>query len=150
MHNLFRDIQHSLFRSRWCQNDLPNTYVLKFPSKLLLGKDMFTFTLVDLEYETSVSIWEFEMMIVLTWLFCLHFSSLHDYIHKTQMKLGLLMNSDTLNCLWILAFPIGIIQVSTPRKWSFLLYFSSFHDYWPPTTLISLVHNSLSKMESCE
>jgi len=25
---------------------------------------MFTLTLVDLEYETSVSIWEFEMMIV--------------------------------------------------------------------------------------
>ena len=31
----------------------------------------------------------------------------------------LLMNSGTLICLWILAFPIGIIQVSTPRKWSF-------------------------------
>jgi len=26
---------------------------------------MFTLTLADLEYETSVSIWEFEMMIVL-------------------------------------------------------------------------------------
>jgi hypothetical protein len=25
---------------------------------------MFTLTLVDLEYETSISIWEFEMMIV--------------------------------------------------------------------------------------
>jgi hypothetical protein len=34
-------------------------------SKLLLGKDMFTLTLVDFEYETSVSIWKFEMMIVL-------------------------------------------------------------------------------------
>jgi len=28
---------------------------------------MFTLTLVDLEYETSVSIWEFKMMIVLKW-----------------------------------------------------------------------------------
>jgi len=28
---------------------------------------MFTFTLVDLEYETIVAIWEFEMMIVLKW-----------------------------------------------------------------------------------
>jgi len=28
---------------------------------------MFTLILVDLEYETSVSIWEFEMMIVLKW-----------------------------------------------------------------------------------
>jgi hypothetical protein len=43
---------------------LPNN-LLKIPSKLLLGKDMFTLTLVDLENETMVSIWEFEMMIVL-------------------------------------------------------------------------------------
>jgi len=28
---------------------------------------MFTLTLDELEYETSVSIWEFEMMIVLKW-----------------------------------------------------------------------------------
>jgi len=28
---------------------------------------MFTLTFVDLEYETSVSIWEFEMMFVLKW-----------------------------------------------------------------------------------
>ena len=62
----------------------------------------------------------------------------------------LLMNFDTLNCLWIIAYPIGIIQVSTPRKWSFLLYFSSLHDYWSPTTLITLAHNSLVEMEWCE
>ena len=37
----------------------------KFPSKLLLGKDMFTLTFVDLENETSISIWEFEKMNVL-------------------------------------------------------------------------------------
>jgi len=28
---------------------------------------MFTITFVDLEYETSVSIWDFEMMIVQKW-----------------------------------------------------------------------------------
>jgi len=28
---------------------------------------MFTLKLVELEYETSVSIWEIEMMIVLKW-----------------------------------------------------------------------------------
>ena len=61
----------------------------------------------------------------------------------------LLMNSVTLICIWLLAFPIRIIQVSSPRKWIFLLYFISFHDYWPPTTLISLVHNS-GEMEWCE
>jgi len=44
---------------------LPNTWVLKFPSKIQKEKDMFTLILVDLEYETSVSIWEFEMMIIL-------------------------------------------------------------------------------------
>ena len=60
------------------------------------------------------------------------------------------MNIDTLICIWILAFPICIIQVSTSRKWSFLLYFSSLHDYWLPTTLISLAHISLGEMEWCE
>ena len=45
------------------------------------------------------------------------------------------------------AFPIGVIQVSTPRKWIFLLYFSSLHDYWPPTSLIWIVHNSLGEMK---
>ena len=37
----------------------------KFPSNLLLGIDMFTLTFVDLENETSISIWEFEKMNVL-------------------------------------------------------------------------------------
>jgi hypothetical protein len=37
----------------------------KFPSKLLLGKEMLTLSFVELENETSVYIWEFEMMIVL-------------------------------------------------------------------------------------
>ena len=69
---------------------------------------------------------------------------------QNRNETSLLMNSDTLICIWVLAFPIDIIQVSTPRKWSFLLYFSSLHDYWPPTPLISLVHNSLGEMEWCE
>ena len=50
----------------------------KFPSKLLLGKDMFTLTFVDLKKETSISIWEFEKMNVLKYYFCLLFSSLRD------------------------------------------------------------------------
>ena len=37
------------------------TYILKFPSKLLLGKDMFTLTFVDLENEISISILELEI-----------------------------------------------------------------------------------------
>jgi len=39
---------------------------------------MFTLTNVDLGYETSNSISEFELLIELKWYFCLHFSSLHD------------------------------------------------------------------------
>ena len=41
------------------------TQVLKFPSNLLLRKDMFTFTFVDDENETIISVWEFEKMNVL-------------------------------------------------------------------------------------
>ena len=42
-----------------------NCITHKFPSKLLLGKDKFTLTFVDLENETSISIWEFEKMNIL-------------------------------------------------------------------------------------
>jgi len=38
-------------------NRLAKHISTKVSSKLLLGKDMFTLTLVDFEYETSVSIW---------------------------------------------------------------------------------------------
>jgi len=48
-----------------------------------------------------------------------------------------------------LVIPIGIIEVSTPRKWNFWLYFSSLHDYRPPTSWNSLVHTSLVEMEQC-
>ena len=68
---------------------------------------------------------------------------------QNRNETSLLMNSDTLICVWILAFPIGIILISNPQKWIFLLYFSSLHDYWPPTSLISLVHIS-GEMEWCE
>jgi len=56
---------------------------------------MFTLKLVDLEYETSVSLWEFEMLIVQNdSLPSFHLSTRLN--SKTQMKLGLLMNSDKL------------------------------------------------------
>ena len=89
-------------------------------------------------------------MIVLKWLFCLHFISLHDLIHKTQMKLYLFMNSDPLIFLWIFVYPFGIIEVSTSRKCCFWLYFISVYDYWPPSKWNSLVHTSWGEMEKCE
>ena len=87
-------------------------------------------------------IWEIERSKI---IFLHSFQLVTRLNSQKRNETSFLMNSDTLICISILAFPIGIIQVSTPRKWSFLLYFSSFHDYWPPTTLISLVHNSLGK-----
>ena len=110
---------------------------------------MFTLTFVDLENKTSISIWELEKMNVKNNIFP-SFQLVTRLNSQNRNETSLLMNSDTLICIWIIAFPIGIIQVSTPRKWSFLLYFSSLHDYWPPTTLIALVHNSLGETEWCE
>ena len=46
-------------------NDKMTCITHTYPSKLLLGKDMFTLTFVDLEIETSISIWEFEKKNVL-------------------------------------------------------------------------------------
>jgi len=66
------------------------------------------------------------------------------------MKLSLLIDSNTLISLWILVFPIGIIEVSTSRKCSFWLHFSYLHHYWPPSTWNPLVHSSWGKMERCE
>ena len=85
-----------------------------------------------------LGIWEHERSKI---IFLPSFQLVTPLNSQNWNETSLLINSDTLNCIWMLAFPIGIIQVSTPRKWSFLLYFSSLHDYWPPTTLITLVHN---------
>ena len=65
------------------------------------------------------------------------------------MKLCLIMNTFSLISLWILVFPIGIIEISTSSK-RFLNYFSSLHHYWPPSSWKSLVHTSWGEMERCE
>ena len=91
-----------------------------------------------------LGIWENELSKIIflpSFLLVTRLSSLN------RNETSLLMNSGTLICIWILTFPIDIIQVSIPRKWSFLPSFSSLHDYWTPTTAISLVHNPLGKME---
>ena len=84
---------------------------------------------------------------VLKLLLCLHFRSLHDWIHKTQMKRNLLMNSDIWIYLWILVIPIDIIEFSTSRTCCFWLYFSSIHDYWLPSTCNPFVHTSWGEIE---
>ena len=62
MDNICREIQ---IHFSGLDNDKMTCITRKLPSKLLLGKDMFTLTFVDLENETSISIWEFEKMNVL-------------------------------------------------------------------------------------
>ena len=62
LHNICRDDQHSL---SGLDNVKMTCITHKFPWKLLLGKDVYTLTFVDLETETSISIWEFEKMNVL-------------------------------------------------------------------------------------
>ena len=60
------------------------------------------------------------------------------------------MKSETLVCLWVLVFPIGITEVSTSRKCRFWLYFSILHDFGPPRTWNTSVHASWGEMERCE
>ena len=93
-----------------------------------------------------LGIWEDEDSKI---IFLHSFQIVTRFNSQNRNETSLLMNFDTLICKWILAFPIGIIQISTPQKWIFLLYFSSLHDYWLITNLISLVHNTC-KMEWCE
>ena len=95
----------------------------------------------------SLGIWKYERSII---IFLPSFQLVTRLISQNRIETRLLMNSDTLICIWILANPIGIIQVSTPRKWNFLIYFSSLHGYWPPTILIPLEHYSLDETEWCE
>ena len=70
-----------------------------FPLKLLLGKDMFTLTFVDLEYETSISIWEFEKMNVHKIIFLPSFQFVTRLNSQNRNETSLLMNSDTLICI---------------------------------------------------
>ena len=69
-----------------------------FPSKLLLGKDMFKLTFVDLVNETSISIWGFEKMNILKKYFCFFLLVTQLNSHKRN-ETNLLMNSDTLICI---------------------------------------------------
>ena len=52
--------------------------------------------------------------------------------------------------LWLLVFPIGIIEISTSRKYFCWHYFSSLHDYCPPSTWNSLVHTSWVEKKRCD
>ena len=120
----------------------------KVSLKLLLGKVMFTLTLVDLEYETcfylGIQSDDRTKMIVLP-----------SFQLATRLNSQNTNQTEFINELWhikmfmIFVFPIGIIEVSTWRKCCIWLYFSSLHDYWHPNTWNSLVHTSWSEMDRC-
>ena len=63
-----------------------------------------------------LGIWKYERSII---IFLSSFQIVIRLISQNRNETILLMNSDILICIWILAFPIGIIQVSAPRKWNF-------------------------------
>ena len=69
---------------------------------------------------------------------------------QNKNEIEFINDSSTLMFIRKLIFPIGIIEISTPRNWSFWLYFSSLSDYWPPSTINPLVNTSWSEMEGCE
>ena len=74
--------------------------------------------------------WELEIMIVV-----LPSLQLPTRLHSQNTKETEFINElHTLFCIWILVFPIGIIEISTLHNCSFWIYFSSLHDYWLPTT----------------
>ena len=56
-------------------------------------------------------------------IFLLSFQVVTRLNSQNRNETILLKNSDTLIYIWMLAFPIGIIQVSTPRKWGFFPLF---------------------------
>ena len=67
-----------------------------------------------------LGIWKDEISKI---LFFLSFQLVTRLNSQNRNEKSLLMISDTLIWIWILAYPISIIQVSTPRKWIF--YFIS-------------------------
>ena len=67
-----------------------------------------------------LAIWEDERSKI---IFLPSFQLITRLNSQNRNETSLLMNSDTLICIWILAYPIGIILVSNAQKWSF--YFIS-------------------------
>ena len=93
-----------------------------------------------------LGIWEDERSKIIFLLFSARYT-----IKFTEQKWN-----NYINELWHIKFYMDI-SISNWNNSSFdstkmntLLNFSSLHDYWPTTTLISLVHNSIGKMEWCE
>jgi hypothetical protein len=60
---------------------------------------MFTLTLVDFEYESCVSIWEFEMMIVLEMIVLPSLQLATRLYSQNTKETEFLMDPDTLICI---------------------------------------------------
>ena len=66
-----------------------------------------------------LGIWEVERSKI---IFLPSFQLVTQLYSQNRNETILLMNSETLICIWILTFPISLIQVSTSRKWNFTLF----------------------------
>ena len=104
----------------------------KWLANLISTKDSFKITIrkrhvyIDLCWPWKwnqyfyLGIWEDERSKI---IFLPSFQLVTRLNSQNRNETSLLMNSDTLICIWIIAFPIWIIQVSTPRKWIFFTLF---------------------------
>ena len=120
-HNICSDVQQSIFSSRLFQ---------KWLAKHISNKVSFKITIRKRHVYTDIRwpwIWN-QYFYLGIWnddrtkiILCLHFSSLHHSIHRTDMKLRLLMKSDILIFIWIFLFRIGMIEFSTKGNEIFLI-----------------------------
>jgi hypothetical protein len=115
-------------------------------SKLLLGKDMFTLLYIEIQCETSISVWDIWnddrtlMIDLLLFQLATRLNSQNTYETEILKEIW------QINLIWILVIPIGIIEVTTKLKWIFWLYIRSLHNNRHPSTWKSLVYNSWDEM----
>ena len=117
--------------SRWPTLTLHVSIMSKWLAKQISTKVSFKITIrkrhiyIDIRWPWKLNqyfylgIWEDERSKI---IFLPTFQLVTRLNSQRRYETSLLMNSDTLICIWILAFPIGIIQVCTPRKWSFYFF----------------------------
>ena len=95
---------------------------IKFSFKITIKKNMFKLHSLTLKMKPVFlfGIWNDERTKL---IFLPSFHLVTRLNSQNWNETSLLMKSETLICIWILAFPIGIFQVSSPRKWRFFILF---------------------------
>ena len=126
MHYICREDQHSLFRLSIMSKWLAKHISTKVSFKITIRKRHVCIHIRwhwKRNQDFYLGIWNDERTKI---IFLLSFQLVTRLNSQNRIEISFIMDYDTFICIWILVFPIGIIQVSNPRKWSFLLYFSYF------------------------